>query len=52
MNSFELLFLFASKLRKVTKIYTDNMAIQLSLDTYKEFIKNFTANKREREILI
>lgn len=40
LNSFELLFMFANKLKKVSTIYLDNMAIQTSLKHYKELLKN------------
>lgn len=40
LNSFELLFMFANKLKKVSTIYLDNMAIQTSLKHYKEILKN------------
>lgn len=35
LNSFEMLFIFANKLKKVTKIYTENVVFQTSLDHYK-----------------
>jgi hypothetical protein len=35
-----MLFMFANKLKKVTNAYKDNLAIQTSLNHYKEFIKN------------
>jgi len=34
-----MLFVFVNKLKKVSSIYTDNLAVQTSLDTYKDFIK-------------
>ena len=47
LNSFELLFMFANKLKKVSTIYLDNMAIQTSIQHYKDLLKNLgeQANK-------
>lgn len=48
LNTFEMLFTFANKLQKVASMYKDNVAIQASLDNYKEFIKNIQKH-REKE---
>ena len=40
LNSFELLFMFSNKLKKVSTIYLDNMALQTSLQHYKDLLKN------------
>jgi hypothetical protein len=44
LNSFEMLFIFATRLQKISSLYTDNLAVQLSLDNYKHFIKNISKN--------
>lgn len=33
------MFVFFNKLKKVSSIYTDNLAIQMSIDRYKEMLK-------------
>jgi hypothetical protein len=38
LNSFEMLYMFAQKLKRITKMYKDDLAIQTSLKNYKEFI--------------
>lgn len=40
LNTFEMLFMFANKMKKVSTLYKDNLAIATSLKHYKEFIKN------------
>lgn len=52
LNSFELLFMFANKLKKVSTIYLDNMAIQTSLKHYKEILKNIgDANSNANKVI-
>ena len=38
LNTFELLWVFANKLKKSSAVYTDNLAVQTSLQHYKEFV--------------
>lgn len=47
LNSFDMLFLFANKLQKVAKVYTDNLAVQTSIDHYKEMIKTIKTTRIE-----
>lgn len=44
LNSFEMLFIFANKLKKTTSMYKDNLAVLTSISHYKEFIKNIKKN--------
>ena len=46
-----MLFMFANKMKKVTTMYKDNLAIATSLKHYKEFIKNIQKHidKKKKE---
>jgi hypothetical protein len=49
LNSLEMLFIFANKLKKVALVYKDDIAILTSIENYKEFIKNIKSNlEKER----
>jgi len=45
LNRFELLFMFVSKLQKISKIYLDNVAVQTSIENFKEVIKEVAKKK-------
>jgi hypothetical protein len=40
LNSFEMLFIFANNMKKVVKMYSDNLAVLTSINNYKDFVKN------------
>ena len=40
LNTFEMLYMFVNKLKKMAALYKDDLAIQTSYEHYKEFIKN------------
>ena len=51
LNNFEMLFMFVNKLKKVSSMYKDNLAVQTSLKNYKEFIKNINRHlQKERDL--
>jgi hypothetical protein len=47
-NCFELLLMFAQKLKKFSQLHSDNLAIQNSYEHYKKFIQN-TKHRAERQ---
>lgn len=47
-----MLYSAVNKMKKIAMMYSDNLAIQTSITTYKEFIKNINKNlekQREKE---
>ena len=44
LNSFEMLFIFANKLKKVASMYKEDLAVITSINNYKEFVKNIKKN--------
>lgn len=49
LNSYELLYVFVNKLIKVSSIYTDNLAVQMSIDAYKQMLKTVKAYQPPQE---
>jgi hypothetical protein len=52
LNSFEMLYTAVNKMKKIAKMYSDNLAVETSMSTYKEFIKNIYKSldkKREKQ---
>ena len=46
-----MLFIFANKLNKVANVYKDDLAVQTSIEHYKEFIKNIKSNLEKEKLL-
>ena len=46
-----MLFMFVNKLKKVSSMYKDNLAVQTSLKNYKEFIKNINRHLQKEQDL-
>lgn len=44
LNTFEMIYMFANRLKKTASIYKDDIAIQTSIKHYKDFIKNIKRN--------
>lgn len=42
-----MLYMFGNKLKKVTSLYKDNLAVQTSIDNYKDFIKNIEKHQQK-----
>jgi hypothetical protein len=40
LNRLEVLFAFFSKLQKVSKIYTENVAVQISVENFKQVVQS------------
>ena len=47
LNSYEMLFVFANKLKKVASIYGDNLAVQMSINSYKEMLKTLKNGQQD-----
>ena len=43
LNSFEMIYMFINKIKKMSALYADNLAVMTSIKIYTEFIKNVTA---------
>lgn len=43
-----MLYMFVNKLKKAASIYKDDLAIQTSIEHYKEFIKNIHKNLEKK----
>ena len=51
LNSIEMLYVFANKMKKVVAVYMDDLAVLTSINNYKEFVKNIKKNlEKERMI--
>lgn len=51
LNTIEMLFIFANKLKKVASMYKENLAVLTSIDHYKDFIKNINKNLEKKQKL-
>jgi len=45
LNRLEILFGFASRLQKISKLYLENMAVQTSLKNFEDIIKEVAKTK-------
>ena len=43
LNTYEMLYVFVNKLKKISSVYTDNLAVQMSIDAYKQMLKTVKA---------
>ena len=51
LNSYEMLYMFVNKLKKAASVYGEDLAIQTSIEHYKEFIKNINKNiEKQRDM--
>lgn len=51
LNSFEMLYMFVNKLKKVSLLYKEDLAVQTSIKTYKEFVQNIQKSLERRQEL-
>jgi len=49
LNSYEMLYMFVNKLKKAGAFYKEDIAIQTSIEHYKDFIKNIHKNLEKRQ---
>lgn len=49
LNRFELLFMFANKLQKISKMYLENVAVQTSIEHFKEVVKTVAEKSKPKK---